>query len=55
MDPAAVARWCLDDIEGGATGVRHYGATSHGMRVLRRLLPRRLFVRLTGDLVAKHR
>lgn len=55
MDPADVARWCLDDIERGVTGVRHYGATSHGMRLLRRLLPRRLFVRLTGDLVAKHR
>jgi len=29
--------------------------TAHGMRILRRLLPRRLFVGLTGTLVAKHR
>lgn len=55
MDPADVARWCLDDIERGITGVRHYGAASHGMRLLRRLLPRRLFVHLTGDLVARRR
>jgi len=55
MDPADVARWCLGDIEGGATGVRHYGATSHAMHLLRRVLPRRLFVHLTGSLVAKHR
>ena len=55
MDPADVARWCLDDVERGRTGVRHYGITAHGMRMLRRVLPRRLFVGLTGSLVAKHR
>jgi uncharacterized protein len=55
MDPADVARWCLDDVERGRTGVRHYGMTAHGMRILRRLLPRRLFVGLTGTLVARHR
>ena len=55
MDPADVARWCLDDIERGRTGVRHYGVTAHGMRILRRLLPRRMFVGITGTLVSRHR
>lgn len=55
MDPAAVARWCLDDVARGASGVRHYGVTAHGMGLLRRILPRRMFVRLTGSLVARYR
>lgn len=55
MDPATVARWCLDDVARGAIGVRNYGVTAHGMGLLRRILPRRMFVRLTGRLVARYR
>lgn len=55
MDPARVAGWLLDDIEGGATGVRYYGLNAHAMYILRRLLPRRMFIRLTGALVARYR
>jgi uncharacterized protein len=55
LDPDVVARWCLDDIEQGRSGVRDYGRNAHLMRLLRRLLPRRLFVRVVGNLVSRHR
>ena len=55
MDPAIVARWCLDDIEKGRTGVRDYGLSAHAMRALRRVMPRRALVRILGGLVSSRR
>jgi uncharacterized protein len=55
LDPDRVAQRVIDIIASGQSGMYDYGSSTHAFKMMRRLLPSRVYRLLLGRLMLRHR
>jgi len=55
LNPSDLARKIFNDVLSGRAGIRDYGRPTHIIRIMRRMLPRKMFLRILGYMMKQYR